>query len=317
MCISLFDDFSGEPTTCRDHSHNHSHDENGQIAPLTDCSLNRRRFITQSVLASAGLLVATPLILTPREAEAAGGVQLFAAPKADDQKKVGREAAQQVLQQYKEVKDARSRHFNDIGAKLVNGLSADDQKKWDYNFHVLDSDEVNAFALPGGPMFMFTGLYKMMENDDALAAVTGHEMTHVRKEHWAKAYAKSQQRQTILGIGLSIFKAGQAAQTLAAVADTAIGKKFSRGEEDEADQGGLTDLISAGYNPSGMLTLFKTLQKVSGNGGSIGGDFLSDHPLTSDRIKKTQERILKLTNAQPNRRWPATTPLNYQALQRS
>lgn len=296
-------------------NHNQHAESGGEAAPLSDCAVNRRRFITQSVLAGAGLLVAAPLLLTPNEAEAAGG-QLFAAPKVDDQKKVGQQAAQQVLKQYKEVKDARSRHFSEIGAKLVNALSPDDQKKWDYNFHVLDSKEINAFALPGGPMFMFTGLYQLMESDDALAAVTGHEMTHVRKEHWAKAYAKQQQRRTLLGIGLTIFKVGQAGQTLASLGDSALSNKFSRGEEDEADAGGLEDLIGAGYNPSGMLSLFKTLQKVSGNGSSFGGNFFSDHPLTSERIKHTQDRILKLTNANPNRVWPATTPLNYQALLR-
>lgn len=293
------------------------HASEGDIAPLTDCSVNRRRFITKSLLASAGLLVAAPMLLMPDEAEAAGGGgQFFSTPKPDDQKKLGREAAAQVLQKYKEVKDSRARHFSEIGAKLVNSLSPDDQKKWDYNFHVLDSKEINAFALPGGPMFMFTGLYERMESDDALAAVTGHEMTHVRKEHWAKAYAKSQQRQTLLGIGISIFKVGRAGQTAAGLYDSAVSNKFSRKEEDEADEGGLNDLIGAGYNPSGMLSLFKTLQSVSGNGGSIGGDFFSNHPLTSARIKHAQERIVKMTKDNPNRVFPATTPLNYPSLLR-
>ena len=304
---------------CRNYSDKYNdvcRTESGIMVPLTHCPLNRRRFITRSVLASAGLLVAAPLLLTPDEAQAAGG-QLFAAPNVSDQKKVGQQAAQQVLKQYKEVNDSRATHFKAIGAKLVNALSPEDQKKWDYDFHVLDSKEVNAFALPGGPMFMFTGLYSLMETDDALAAVTGHEMTHVRKEHWAKAEAKRQQRQTLLGIGLSIFKAGRAAQTLAGLADSAIGKKFSRSEEDEADAGGLNDLVNAGYNPSGMISLFNTLEKSSGGGGGgIGGDFLSDHPLTSDRIKHAKERITKIVNANPNHVFPAPTPLNYSALTR-
>ena len=302
---------------CNYHNQNHEcRTESGLIVPLTNCALNRRRFITKSILASAGLLVAAPLLLTPDEAQAGG--QLFAAPNVNDQKKVGQQAAQQVLKQYKEVKDARTTHFKAIGAKLVNALSPEDQKKWDYDFHVLDSKEVNAFALPGGPMFMFTGLYQLMESDDALAAVTGHEMTHVRKEHWAKAEAKRQQRQTLLGVGLAIFKAGKAAQTLAGLADSAIGNKFSRSEEDEADAGGLNDMVNAGYNPSGMISLFNTLEKVSGNGGGgVLGDFLADHPLTNDRIKHAKERITKIVNGNPNHTFPAPTPLNYSALVRS
>ncbi len=267
----------------------------------------RRRFITKAVLAGAGLAV-TPLLLTPQAAEAGG---LFAMPSPQDQKRVGDQAAQQVLQQYKEVKDSRARHFGDMGHRLVSALSAQDQKTWDYRFHVLDSPEVNAFALPGGSMFMFTGLYQKLTTEDALAGVTGHEMTHVRKQHWAQAYAKQQERQAGIGLLLGLFHAGKAAQTIAGLADNAIGLKFSRNEEDQADAGGLDDMVSAGYNPQGMVQLFQTLQKVAGNGGGLGGDFLSNHPLTSDRIKHTEGRIAAIKS---QRAFPPTQPLNYNRL---
>ena len=100
-------------------------------------------------------------------------------------------------------------------------------------------------------------------------------------------------------------------QTLAGLADNAIGLKFSRGEEDQADAGGLENMVAAGYNPQGMIELFQTLEKVSGNGGSLGGDFLSNHPLTSDRIKHTEQRIAALKS---DRSFPAVTPLNYSSL---
>ncbi len=267
---------------------------------------SRRLFLRNAALAGAGLAVA-PLLI-PQAAEAGG---LFSAPSPDDQKKVGDQAAQQVLQKYPEVHDARARHFNQIGQRLVQALPPSDRKTWDFKFHVLDSKEVNAFALPGGNMFMFTGLYKLLSTDDALAGVTGHEMTHVRMQHWAKAEAKRQQRDTLLGIGLSIFHAGRAAQTIAGLADSAIGLKFSRGEEDQADQGGLENMVAAGYNPQGMIQLFQALEKVSGNGGGIGGDFLSDHPLTSDRIKHTEGRIAALKS---QRNFRPLTPLNYNSL---
>ena len=274
----------------------------------TPAELNRSRrlFLRNAAYAGAGLAV-FPLLF-PTAAEAGG---LFSAPSPDDQKKVGDQAAQQVLQKYPEVHDARARHFDQIGQRLVHALPASDRNTWNFRFHVLDSKEVNAFALPGGNMFMFTGLYKLLSTDDALAAVTGHEMTHVRKQHWAKASAKQQQRDTLLALGLSIFHAGQAAQTIAGLADSAIGLKYSRGEEDQADQGGLENMVAAGYNPLGMIQLFQALEKVSGNGGSIGGDFLSDHPLTSDRIKHAEERIAALKD---QRTFPPLTPLNYNRL---
>lgn len=249
-----------------------------------------------------------PLLLAPRAAEAGG---LFASPSPSDQKKVGDQAAQQVLQKYHEVFDARARHFNVVGQRLVRALPPSDRSTWDFKFHVLDSNEVNAFALPGGNMFMFTGLYKILSTDDALAAVTGHEMTHVRKQHWAQASAKQQEREAGIGILLGLFHAGRAAQTIAGLADSAIGLKFSRGEEDQADEGGLQNLVAAGYNPEGMIQLFNALAKVSGNGNSIGGDFLSDHPLTSDRIKHAQQRIAALRSTHS---FPPLTPLNYSRL---
>ena len=270
-------------------------------------SASRRQFLSRTALAGAGIALA-PLLLTPQAAEAGG---LFAAPNASDQKKVGEEAAQQVLKKYHEVFDARARHFNTIGQRLVNALPPSDRNTWDFKFHVLESSEVNAFALPGGNMFMFTGLYKLLSTDDAMAAVTGHEMTHVRKQHWAQASAKAQERQAGIGILLGIFHAGRAAQTLAGLADSAIGLKFSRGEEDQADEGGLQNLVAAGYNPEGMIQLFNALAKVSGNGRSLGGDFLSDHPLTSDRIKHTKERITALQNSHT---FPPVTPLHYSKL---
>ncbi len=269
--------------------------------------IGRRRFLRDAGLASLGV-AALPLLL-PGAAQAGG---LFAVASPDDQKKIGDQAAAQVLTQYHEVFDRRTSHFNEIGQRLVRALPEGDRRTWNFRFHVLDSKTVNAFALPGGNMFMFTGLYEKLTTDDALAAVTGHEMTHVRKQHWAKAYSKQQERQAGIGILLGIFHAGAAAQSLAGLADNAVGLKFSRGEEDQADQGGLQNMVAAGYNPQGMIELFEALEKVSGNGsGGLGGDFLSDHPLTSDRIKHTQDRIAAL---QSSRAFPPLTPLHYASL---
>ena len=281
-----------------------THTTNESQEPLSE---SRRQFLSRTALVGVGIAMA-PLLLAPRAAEAGG---LFAAPSPSDQKKVGDQAAQQVLQKYHEVFDARARHFNMVGQRLVRALPPSDRSTWDFKFHVLDSNEVNAFALPGGNMFMFTGLYKILSTDDALAAVTGHEMTHVRKQHWAQASEKTQERQAGIGILLGLFHAGRAAQTIAGLADSAIGLKFSRGEEDQADEGGLQNLVAAGYNPEGMIQLFNALAKVSGNGNSIGGDFLSDHPLTSDRIKHAQQRIAVLRSTHS---FPPLTPLNYSRL---
>src|SRR5258708_429698 len=136
---------------------------------------SRRRFLRDAALIGAGVSLA-PWILA--EPAIAGG--LFATPGVNDQKKVGQQAANQILKQYKEVHDGRGSHFQEIGYRLAQALPASDRNTWDFRFHVLDNKDVNAFALPGGNVFLFTGLYEKIPTDDALAAVTGHEMTHVR-----------------------------------------------------------------------------------------------------------------------------------------
>lgn len=211
-------------------------------------------------------------------------------PSASDQIKLGNDAAKQVLDKYKEVNDSRAREFTRVGNKLVDALSKKDQGPWEYKFRMIESKEINAFALPGGNMFMFTGLMDRMRSASELAAVTGHEMTHVRKEHWANAYAGQQKRALGVGLLLGVTRANSAVQALAGGLEQLYSLKFSRGEEDQADAGGLQNMVAAGFDPHGMLDLFKTLQKASG-GKSGGPEFLSDHPLTSARVKNTEERI--------------------------
>lgn len=270
-----------------------------------DYNESRRRFLRHATLASAGAMAA-PLLLSAAPAHAG----LISAPSPDQQKQLGDKAAQDILKKYHEVFDGRARHFNDLGQRLVQALPDQDRRTWDYKFHVLDSKDVNAFALPGGNMFMFTGLYEKLTSDDALAGVTGHEMTHVRRQHWAKAYAKEQERQLGLSALLMLFRGGgRIGQTVAGLYDSLTGLKYSRTEEDEADAGGLDNMVAARFNPQGMIDLFETLNRVAGSGRAPA--FLSDHPLTNDRIKNTQKRIASL---QGRYSFPPETPVNYRSL---
>ena len=179
-------------------------------------------------------------------------------------RKVGDQAAQQVLKQYPEVHDARARHFNQIGQRLGSGRFPLPNKAPGISaFMCWTAKKSTPSPCPAATCSCSPGLYKLLTTDDALAGVTGHEMTHVRKQHWAQAYAKQQEREAGIGLLLGLFHAGQAVQTVAGLADNAIGLKFSRGEEDQADAGGLEDMVAAGYNPQGMIQLFQTLEKVS------------------------------------------------------
>jgi len=271
------------------------------------CDSSRRRFLTKGLIGGIGMSMA-PLLLASTPAEAGG---MFAVPSPEDQKRIGSQAALQILKDNKEVFDDRAKHFQMLGEQLVSALTPEDQKTWDYRFHVLESKELNAFALPGGNMFMYTGLYEKLTTDDALAGVTGHEMTHVRLQHWAKAYAATQKREIGILALIVILRMGDGAQDIVSLADSAVDLKFSRHDEQQVDAGGLQNMVDAGFNPQGMIQLFEALEKAAGNGAVFGGDFLSDHPLTSQRIKTAQKTIDQMLLT---RTFPPLTPLDYNSL---
>jgi len=266
--------------------------------------VSRRRFLAGSVTLLAAGLTAGPTAI--QAACAAQGASLVP-PSPAQQKQVGAEAARQVLQKYKQVTDGRLRHFQELGSRLVSALPAPD-RNWDFTFHVLEDKTVNAFAVPGGNMFLFTGLYKVMSTDDALAAVTGHEMAHVYRQHWAKSYAAENRRDVAIDVGAVLSGHLLHGLILGDLASHALARSYSRHDEDEADAYGLTDLVAAGYNPQGMVQLFTSLEKVAGDGRDpLGGAWFSDHPLTPDRIHRTEVRIARYGD----RKFPPMTPLNY------
>lgn len=240
-----------------------------------------------SICAAALFLTAAPGSTPPGAAQAG----LFM-PSVAQQKKVGDQAAEQVLQKYREVHNSQSEELQRVGKRLVDALPARDRNTWAFRFHVIQSPEVNAFALPGGSVFMFTGLMDRITSPDELAAVTGHEMGHVRLQHWARAVASQQERQIGLGVVLGLLHANSAIQTIAGLGNSLYNLKYSRSEEDQADAAGLQNMVAAGYNPNGMLDLFHMLQSAAGSGHTPA--FLSDHPLTSDRINRTEQRIRQM-----------------------
>ncbi len=271
-------------------------------------TLSRRQLLRQALCVG----ICLPSILGAERA--ASGDELSAmqlTPSPAEQKQLGKQAVAQLLSKYKPVTDARATYFTNLGTRLVRALPARYQD-WDFDFHVLDSPTVNAFSVPGGPMFMFTGLFKVLESEDAVAAVTGHEMAHVYLQHWARAYAKDRARQVIVDVTAILDPHHLTAYVLGKFVTDMMHRRYSRGEEDHADAGGLANMVNAGYNPNGMVQMFTDLGRVAGNGNdALGGVFLSDPPLTSTRIAHTRRRIAAYG---ANRRWPPLTPLNYAAL---
>jgi len=224
-------------------------------------------------------------------------------PSKAEQLKLGKQAAAEIRQKERVLpdSDARVQLVRRIGRELL-GTFHDKNQPWEYSFDVIDSKELNAFALPGGPIFFYTGLLDRFQHVDELAAVMAHEITHVRKEHWA--YAQRDANKANIGFLLGGFLGVKRdVMQVGALAYTTLGElPFSRRHENEADAMGFEMMVSAGYNPEGMVLLFETLKKASSGGKPP--EFLSTHPDDGNRIKNAKKRM-----ESANKTFPALRPM--------
>ncbi|HJZ96644.1 MAG TPA: M48 family metallopeptidase, partial [Candidatus Solibacter sp.] len=210
------------------------------------------------------------------------GFNLFS---RQDDVKVGQENSKQVLQQYEVVKNQFLQDYvQRLGQKLA-AMPEAKQSGFDFTFTVLNVDQINAFALPGGPMFIYTGLLKSCENEGQLAGVMGHEMSHVILRHGTHEASKANAIQLAFGGAAALFggggdsMGGKLAQLGLGLAGNSVILKFSRDAETEADALGSHLMSEAGYDPIQMARFFEKLAA----GGSQGPQFLSDHPNPGNR----------------------------------
>lgn len=164
-------------------------------------------------------------------------------------------------------------------------------RRVDYRFYVVNSSEVNAFALPGGPVFITRALLLKMDKESELAGVLAHELGHINARHHAKFLEKTYGMSillNILGMALHESKYSQAVMSLAQVSAGLLQLKFSRDQENEADSYGVKFAYEAGYDPRGLLSMFQKFKEME-KGGRI--EWLSTHPLPDTRIRNVQNMI--------------------------
>jgi len=172
-----------------------------------------------------------------------------------------------------------TQYVRQLGAKLVSTIPQ--QYTWPYEFHVVLQKEINAFALPGGPMFINIGTITAADNEAELAGVMAHEMSHVYMQHSARQVAKAKKTGIFAGIAGAVAGAtlggvgGELAQEGIQFGAQGLMLKYSRGDEAQADAVGAIILWKAGYNPQALADFFK---KPEQQGGGAGPQFLSDHP---------------------------------------
>jgi predicted Zn-dependent protease len=212
--------------------------------------------------------------------------------KPTDDVKVGRQAAAEVEQQMPILNDNDATSYvSRVGQRLVNAIPSEFQHpEFQYYFKIVNARDINAFALPGGPMYVNRGMIEAAHNEGEMAGVMSHELAHVFLRHGTAQASKAQKYGLlagILGIGGQILggPAGAAAQ----IAGQGVGVyflKFSREYETEADIMGAQVMARAGYDPRDLANMFKTIEQQSGGGG---GGFLSDHPSPKDRYARINQ----------------------------
>ncbi len=187
--------------------------------------------------------------------------------------------------------NAQARYLVDsIGQSIIRNSSAA-QSKYPFNFHLLaDNQTVNAFALPGGQIFITEGLLGRLENIDQLAGVLGHEAGHVIARHSAQQMAKQELSQGIAGAaGVAGGDANSA--YYAQVVANMVNMKYGREDELESDDLGIRFMMEAGYNPEALIGVMDILEAASG--GSNVPEFQSTHPSPENRREKIRAAIDK------------------------
>ncbi len=209
---------------------------------------------------------------------------------------IGLQSAPEMARQYGGLyPDQEAQSLVDqIGKKLVM-TSIARETPYNYDFHLLrDPEIVNAFALPGGQVFVTYGLFKLLQNEDQLAGVIGHEIGHVVGRHSAERIAKQDLTQGIItGVMAGTEGTGQVAAMVANV----INMKYGREDELESDQFGVKCMIDAGYNPYEFIEVMNILDKASG--GQRVPEFSSTHPSGPHRIEEIKAAILANGYAAP------------------
>jgi predicted Zn-dependent protease len=178
--------------------------------------------------------------------------------------------------------------LDEIGSRLVNSSVARNTP-WQFEFSVLDDpDTINAFALPGGPTFITTGLLAELETEDQVAGVMAHEIVHVLARHSAQRIAQSELTNGLIGaVGVASGDAN-AAQT-AAVIGQLVSMQYGRDDELQSDALGVCLMIDAGYDPNAMIDVMRVLEAAGGGGGQP--EFFSTHPSPQNRIAQIEQAI--------------------------
>jgi beta-barrel assembly-enhancing protease len=253
------------------------------------------RLIGALVIALIGLVI----YMGQTQVNPVTGEKQHVAMSVDQEMALGLQAAPQMASKMggdvAPGEDPRAALVEEVGRRLVHNSDASKSPYVEnFHFHLLrDPRTINAFALPGGQVFITAGLFDRLENEAQLAGVLGHEIGHVIARHSAQQMAKGQLGQILtvaVGVGAADDRGrGRNAQLVAAMVNQMSQLRFSREDESQADHYGLKYMAQAGYDPGAMLDVMKILKQASG--GQHPPEILATHPLPETRLEQIQAEI--------------------------
>ncbi len=228
-----------------------------------------------------------------------GGKQSLILISDEQEVEIGQQVDADVRSKEKLLADtAWQRYVNDVGQRIVKVC---DRQEIPYHFAVIESDQINAFATPGGYVYFYTGILNMMESEAEFAAVMAHEVSHVVGRHSVKHLQTALGASVILQILLGEKSEGAWGQLVGVALGVAL-TGYGRGYELEADEFGVYYMKEAGYNPDGARTMFKKLAQLSGDDGDRGffESLTASHPETQERLSKIDAQIAAMPRTVDN-----------------
>lgn len=208
----------------------------------------------------------------------------------DQEIQLGLQAAPELIQEMGgEARDSKLNAYIDkVGNRVLSSTEAG-KSPFKFEFYLLaDNKTVNAFALPGGQVFITMGLYKLLKSEDQLAGVLGHEIGHVINRHGSEHMAKHELTQQLVQ-ATQVASGGYDQGMIAQYVGQMVNLKYGRDDEIESDKYGVKYLVESGYKPEAMIEVMEILNDASGKNKSP--EFLSSHPNPENRIQKIKEYI--------------------------
>jgi predicted Zn-dependent protease len=221
-------------------------------------------------------------------------------PSEDEETKISREFRHEAKKFLKFVNDPEvERYVDRIGRRI---LAATGPQSFDYRFFVVEEDQLNAFSVPGGSIYIYTGLIERAKNTDELAGVLGHEITHAKNHHMARASGPDAISILSLLAMVALAKTGSGAQAAGMVGQAVSATRqlaFSRQLEMEADTLGTRYMAAAGYDPKGTIEFLKILDQERALNPVDVPAYILSHPISQERIANAELVVKSLGQTQP------------------